>query len=1023
MVAVAYNPAMRKNRSPDISANGLTDLEMEVLRSHRQWNQWIEEYIQGPMLELCSCALRQPLINILEQFEGSDGTLSYTYAGGMLVLTRDDDQLLIAHLKEILHHNIKSVHVVSPTGRVSLGGHKVLVKLTHLALEEQVQTLPVGFSDPGKCERIVKGFFKKIPGEVVENIVDRFSRWYLDKSDDATIAREVEMFHRAQEDINVKVVCLPNSAGSSPKELKIVMACRQAPRTGFLLNVAMVIQREGFSLKEISTVYVPENTEDNSFLEHLVLRDKLNRKKRETSINRLLESLSMVQWVEFENKFNREYIFTHRFPIHHTLLLRSMEEFIYQMQVHVDENRFSLDKVHEAFLRYPDVSRAIVVYFSHRFNPVRCKLGREETYRQHVLEMIAGIDSRIADNDERRKIILGLAVEFVEAIQKTNYYVLRRSALSFRLDPAVLDRVALPGGREQHFPVRPFGILYVKGKNFFAFNISFRELARGGVRTIFPFDEEQRVQAHKEVFKECYNLALTQQYKNKDIPEGGAKSVIFVKPYGGMNRELSMELSQSGASRSTLAGLVKEKRAALLRRQLFDAQRSYCDVILDLLIWDPQKKALLHENIVDRYGVEEFVFLGPDENMTDEMIEWISSRARTRGYRIGSSFMSGKKDSGINHKAYGVTSLGVHVYVQEVMKAIGVKVDHGFSVKLSGGPDGDVAGNEIRNLIKSYGPKVQIRAITDGTATAYDPQGLDSSDLMRLVSEEKGMAFFNPDKLHKGGFILMIHERKESRPGSEVISRVVCNKDHATKTEWISAGRANQIYAGFLHGLETDIFIPCGGRPRTLNIENWSSFMLGNGQPSARAIVEGANLYLSDEAREKLASKGVLIVKDASANKCGVICSSYEVQAGLLLGNADWGQLKETFVGQVMKILEARARDEAKLLIDEWAKGADLLQVSSRISRRINEFQDLVMQGFSELEKTPGLKKYFDRVWLEYLPPILRAQAGKNFKTLPELYRRSVIACSIAARLIYKKGLDYQPSPLGALSAELKKGI
>ena len=33
------------------------------------------------------------------------------------------------------------------------------------------------------------------------------------------------------------------------------------------------------------------------------------------------------------------------------------------------------------------------------------------------------------------------------------------------------------------------------------------------------------------VFTECYHLAWTQHKKNKDIPEGGAKGVIFLQPF------------------------------------------------------------------------------------------------------------------------------------------------------------------------------------------------------------------------------------------------------------------------------------------------------------------------------------------------------------------------------------------------------------------------------------------------------------------------------------------------------------
>ena len=39
------------------------------------------------------------------------------------------------------------------------------------------------------------------------------------------------------------------------------------------------------------------------------------------------------------------------------------------------------------------------------------------------------------------------------------------------------------------------------------------------------------VAERNNVFSECYNLAYTQQKKNKDIPEGGSKGIIFLEPY------------------------------------------------------------------------------------------------------------------------------------------------------------------------------------------------------------------------------------------------------------------------------------------------------------------------------------------------------------------------------------------------------------------------------------------------------------------------------------------------------------
>ena len=61
--------------------------------------------------------------------------------------------------------------------------------------------------------------------------------------------------------------------------------------------------------------------------------------------------------------------------------------------------------------------------------------------------------------------------------------------------------------------------------------------------------------------------------------------------------------------------------------------------------------------------------------------------------------MSSKPDAGINHKEFGVTSEGVVVFLEHALRSVGIDPRaQDFTVKMTGGPDGDVAGNAIRIL-------------------------------------------------------------------------------------------------------------------------------------------------------------------------------------------------------------------------------------------------------------------------------------------------------------------------------------
>ena len=64
--------------------------------------------------------------------------------------------------------------------------------------------------------------------------------------------------------------------------------------------------------------------------------------------------------------------------------------------------------------------------------------------------------------------------------------------------------------------------------------------------------------------------------------------------------------------------------------------------------------------------------------------------------------MSSKPGAGINHKAYGVTSEGVNVFLREALRRQGLDpARQRFRVVLTGGPDGDVAGAWMEELVVS----------------------------------------------------------------------------------------------------------------------------------------------------------------------------------------------------------------------------------------------------------------------------------------------------------------------------------
>jgi len=158
-------------------------------------------------------------------------------------------------------------------------------------------------------------------------------------------------------------------------------------------------------------------------------------------------------------------------------------------------------------------------------------------------------------------------------------------------------------------------------------------------------------------------LANTQQRKNKDIPEGGAKGVIL--------------LDYDQQDQPTIA---------------FE---KYIDAILDLLL--PGHSPGIKDPIVDLHGQQEILFMGPDEN-TANLVDWATEHARIRGAKWWKSFFTGKSMNlgGIPHDRFGMTTKSVRAFVEGIYHKFGLKEEEVTKMQ-TGGPDGDL-GSSITPL-------------------------------------------------------------------------------------------------------------------------------------------------------------------------------------------------------------------------------------------------------------------------------------------------------------------------------------
>jgi glutamate dehydrogenase len=481
------------------------------------------------------------------------------------------------------------------------------------------------------------------------------------------------------------------------------------------------------------------------------------------------------------------------------------------------------------------------------------------------------------------------------------------------------------------------------------------------------------------LFREVFVLAYTQHLKNKDIYEGGSKMTAVLNAQGCASHEE-------------------------INHRLFKLQYGFTNAFLDIFVTENGKAK--KPQVIDYYGEDEPIELGPDENMPNSMIELIAEQAVKRGYLLGTGIISSKR-AGINHREYGPTSRGVVKFAEIAMREVGINMRRSpFTVKITGGTNGDVAGNVMRFLFERF-PRAKIQSIVDGAGGVYDPKGVSHKALKGLLWKED-VVYINPKALHPGGFIIFRTETRKDR--LRRLHRKLIRTNSTVAEDWITTDEFHREIEDLIFRISADLFLPCGGRPETIDGSNWQKLFSEDGTPTARVIVEGANAFITPGARQEIQKRGVVVLRDASANKCGVIASSYEIIANLLMTEREFLNNKEVYVGSVMEILDKRAEEEANLIFQRFREGAGkklYAQISGEISKEINNYYSQLIAFFQERPELSD-KAPFRKVLLSHLPGFIQdnARFRARVKELPPKIKTAILASELASFIVYHGGWE-----------------
>jgi len=585
-------------------------------------------------------------------------------------------------------------------------------------------------------------------------------------------------------------------------------------------------------------------------------------------------------------------------------------------------------------------------------------------------ELAKEIRSTVTDSTAR-VVLLDCLLKFNAFLRLTNFYKGHKPQDSKRMSAMGEDRTTivpmamayrldgafLANANKNLYPEAPYAVYMVVGRGFYGFHSRFRDVARGGIRIIRSRNEQVYKINASRLFEEAYNLAFTQQKKNKDIPEGGSKGAILLAP----------------------------------THQSEDAWRvcflGYIDALLDCMMC---QSCGMHSWL----EAPELLFFGPDEN-TAGFMDLGAKRAERRGYQFWKALTTGKstKLGGIPHDTYGMTTNSVHQYVIGMLEKLGIKEEECTKIQ-TGGPDGDLGSNEITIS------KDKTIGIVDGSGVIYDPNGLDRTELNRLAENRVPVSSFHRGKLSANGFMVLINDLDVTLPDGTKIASGVELRDTFHLSKYATA----------------DLFVPCGGRPNAVHAGNVKSMFNSDGSAKFRFIVEGANLFFTTDARKVLEAAGVKLFKDASTNKGGVTSSSLEVFASLAMSNefhnenmcVDIGQeppeFYKKYTQDILKIIRNNADCEFKIIWEEIQKGFGSMETTDRLSGKINFLTDTIFRDLSTKKDDALIQKVLK---LAFPPSLLEHVGFENiWKNTPRNYLMAMVATNLAAKYVYDNGMD-----------------
>jgi glutamate dehydrogenase len=568
----------------------------------------------------------------------------------------------------------------------------------------------------------------------------------------------------------------------------------------------------------------------------------------------------------------------------------------------------------ESLLAFPAVARALVDYFSARFDATGDE--NEATARATCVAELGQVPQLRSDR------ALRVLLQLIDATLRTNYFQTGPSgqpneAITLKLNSAAVPDLPVPHPRVESWVHAP----RVEGVHLRAGLV-----ARGGLRWSERPDDFRT---------EVLDLMVAQVKKNAIIVPTGAK--------GGF-------ICRTAAPPDTAA--IRDAYSTFVR-SLLAITDNYAgsDVVRPVGV-------LAHD------GNDPYFVVAADKGTAD-LSDLANDLSAERGFWLGDAFASGGSH-GYNHKAIGITARGAWVGVRRHFHQLGIDVQR-EPIRVAGVGDmsGDVFGNgmlcsQAIRLVAAFDHRHVFLDPDPDPATSY-------SERVRLFHlPRSSWADYTPKLLSPGGGVWS--REAKSVPLSPPARRALgVERESLTPPELISTILEAPVDLLWFGGVGT--FVKAADESDVAVGDHANDEVrVTADRVRARVIGEGGNLGLTQRARIRYSRRGGRINTDFIDNAAGVATSDREVNLKILLALAiENGRLDER--GRDDYLMDAEPEVAAEVLrqvdhsvaalnqavpdsarqLDAYAALIDVLEAADRFDRTVED-----LPGSEELSVRRG---------------------------------------------------------------------